>query len=312
MSTLQVANIWFESTANNRLQYIGPNVIAVYSGSNNVMNVTSTSVNIPILRTSNIVFESTANNKIVYDVTSGITFNQGLNNITNFYAGPLNVMNVASGGVTIPTLQLPATGTTATSNSTALLKMSSANTQQNNYIGNCIRLNLSNAATDYHNTDIVYNYGPTTDAANTTFSIQQSNSVGGFVGFIMKSNFKDKDLQFYTNATLQLSIANTGAVGVSSNTLTLGTSTIAANGYTYLPNGLKMNWGTMIVNTTSNATFISAFTTNAYFVGVTPINSGTYSGANVPNVPVVNNTGAQIRSLSTTTANTCYFWAIGI
>jgi len=35
MSTLQVANLWFESTGNNRIQYTGANGWAYYAGGGN-------------------------------------------------------------------------------------------------------------------------------------------------------------------------------------------------------------------------------------------------------------------------------------
>ena len=105
-------------------------------------------------------------------------------------------------------------------------------------------------------------------------------------------------------------IDGVGTVTISSNTLTLGTSTKAANGYTFLPNGMKMNWGVMVCNTTSTATWSSAFGTNAVSVSVTPI-STTHVAANVPYVSAVTSTTGTIRSASTTSTATVYFMAIG-
>jgi hypothetical protein len=105
-------------------------------------------------------------------------------------------------------------------------------------------------------------------------------------------------------------IANSTATTIAANTLTLGTSTIAANGYSYLPNGLKMNFGVFVANTTSQVTFTSAFATAVVSILVTPANT-VYLAANVPYVFTSNTTTANIYSASTTTSSNCYYVAIG-
>jgi hypothetical protein len=105
-------------------------------------------------------------------------------------------------------------------------------------------------------------------------------------------------------------IANSTATTIAANTLTLGTSTIAANGYSYLPNGLKINFGVFIANTTSQVTFTSAFATAVVSILVTPANT-VYIAANVPYVFTSNTTTANIYSASTTTSSNCYYVAIG-
>ena len=105
-------------------------------------------------------------------------------------------------------------------------------------------------------------------------------------------------------------IANSTATTIAANTLTLGTSTIAANGYSYLPNGLKMNFGVFVANTTSQVTFTSAFATAVVAISVTPANT-VYIAANVPYVFTSNTTTANIYSASTTTSSNCYYLAIG-
>jgi len=105
-------------------------------------------------------------------------------------------------------------------------------------------------------------------------------------------------------------IANSTATTIAANTLTLGTSTIASNGYSYLPNGLKMNFGRFVANTTSQVTFTSAFATAVVSISVTPANT-VYLAANVPYVFTSNTTTANIYSASTTTSSNCYYLAIG-
>lgn len=113
---------------------------------------------------------------------------------------------------------------------------------------------------------------------------------------------------FTANATLVNSVAAT----ITSNTLTLGTSSAAASpGWTYLPNGLKMVWGTVIANNISSATFASAFPNACLSISVTPITSAVYIGANTIYVSALSASAAFIRSASLTTTATAYYIAIG-
>jgi hypothetical protein len=100
---------------------------------------------------------------------------------------------------------------------------------------------------------------------------------------------------------------------ISTNTLTLGTSTAAANGYTFLPNGLKMVWGLVAAANTAagtTATYASAFTTATYVVQV----SHQGNARTVPALVVSSNTtAANISSgLAATSGTNVYFTAIGI
>jgi hypothetical protein len=92
------------------------------------------------------------------------------------------------------------------------------------------------------------------------------------------------------------------------NSITLSTSTNAANGYSYLPNGFKLNWG-WVSSTSSDGdiTFTSAYTTNAYVITATSNSAvSTYSAA----VISWTKTGGSIRTANTNATNV--FWqAIG-
>lgn len=113
-----------------------------------------------------------------------------------------------------------------------------------------------------------------------------------------------------SNLNIAVPVQMTGNLTVLSNTFTLGTSSPTANGYTYLPNGLKMNWGWVSANaTTGDITFASAFTSACYTVTTTPVNS---ASSNTPSVTAISTTGASIRSLSTAAASNVYFIAIGL
>ena len=99
-----------------------------------------------------------------------------------------------------------------------------------------------------------------------------------------------------------------GNAYISSNTLVLGSSTDSANGYTFLPNGFKIVWGWVSANSSAgNATFSSAFTTNAYSVTAT---SNTTTATYQAGVIGTNNTVAVIRTANATSTNV-FFMAIG-
>jgi len=108
--------------------------------------------------------------------------------------------------------------------------------------------------------------------------------------------------RIYGTATIDTSLT------ISGNTLTLGTSTKAANGYSWMPNGLLLQWGTVAANTTvGNATFTIAFPTACQSVTLSVIGSSNivYQSA------AANTTVATIRTSSTTTAISVNYMAIG-
>lgn len=119
------------------------------------------------------------------------------------------------------------------------------------------------------------------------------------------SNVVANSTGVYTTHTLSGANAT-----LSTNTFTLGTSTSAANGYTWLPNGLKMNWGWVSANdsTAGAVTFASAYATNAYFVIATGSNNTlTYQAS----VVSWNKTGANVCTSNATSTNV-YWAAIGV
>lgn len=158
------------------------------------------------------------------------------------------------------------------------------------------------------NTDIKISAIPqTTSLANTDIFV------------VVKSPNSSPTTNTVTLSSLRtLIIANTIAnttgiyaptVSVSTNTgLTVGTSSKSANGYSYLPNGVLLQWGTVSANNTvGNATFPIAFPTACQSVTMNVIGS-----ANVAyHAAAPNTTIAQIRTSSTTTALSVEYTAIG-
>jgi len=115
-------------------------------------------------------------------------------------------------------------------------------------------------------------------------------------------------------------IANTLALTLTTNTFTLGTAnlvttTSGANGYSTMPNGMKMMWGkTLTANTTAQIVTFSttvgyAFTSNCFSVVATGNNS-----ASPTYIPVVYSVNATAFTLITAnqTASAVQWMAIGV
>jgi hypothetical protein len=169
-----------------------------------------------------------------------------------------------------------------------------------------------------------------TNASATNIVVSASANIGGY--FTVNSSSASKTVNSsFSGANLNVTTTNTyitsnttiagttttvtsnasftGQIAVTTNTFTLGTSTSGANGYTYLPNGLKLNWGWVLANSTTAGaiTFTSAFTTNAYVVTATSNTAvATYQAA----VISWNKTSANVVTANVTSTNV--FWqAIG-
>jgi len=121
------------------------------------------------------------------------------------------------------------------------------------------------------------------------------------------------DILFNDSATTNASAAftfnkTTNAVSISSNSLTLGTSSVAASGYTFLPNGLILQWGTSTQTTgAGSVTFPIAFPTACFSVTMT-LESAT--GIGTLDTGTVSTSGFSPRSSNTITS-TAFWMAIG-
>lgn len=130
-----------------------------------------------------------------------------------------------------------------------------------------------------------------------------ANGSNGASGAVLQSNGTGV---YWSNATTLVSaniVSNTG--------LTIGTPTLAANGHSYLPNGLLANWGIVAANTTAGSiTFSRAFTTACYVVHLT---GAVAASNNMYNSAAPTTSGATIRSSSTAaTGSNVYYLAIGV
>lgn len=114
-------------------------------------------------------------------------------------------------------------------------------------------------------------------------------------------------------------VANSTAINAVSNTFNLGTSSISANGYSRLPNGLLMQWGNMAASvnntTTADITFPTTFTT-FYSGSVTLLNNNTQAIAPGAAASITANSATTLTWKTNTTAaatsSTIYWWAVGV
>ena len=114
------------------------------------------------------------------------------------------------------------------------------------------------------------------------------------------------------NTTANSSLVNATSVTVNSNTgLTLGTSDTRANGFTYLPNGLIIQYGSVDANTTvGDITFANVFPTGLYSLTVTTNIAGAYD-ATYQSIVIASNTSTANVRTGNVTAKSVSYTAIG-
>lgn len=166
--------------------------------------------------------------------------------------------------------------------------------------------------------------GVSTFNANATFNanltLNGSQSFVGAATFSANTTFSANiavtgRITATTNVSTNTVTANTISVvngAVSSNTLTLGTSSITAtlyaNGYSRLPNGLLLQWGSVSANSTAGSvTFPAAFGPVFSMQTTTATVGTTYVSA----ITALSNTAASVRTSNATSA-TVYWQAIGL
>jgi uncharacterized membrane protein len=176
-----------------------------------------------------------------------------------------------------------------------------------NAVHSAAQLSLANSTTNFTATRDTISVGNSTvNAAHSAAQISLANSTTNFTA--------TRDTISVGNSTVNTSAnssrVSTGSIVVASNTLTLGTSTVAANGYTFLPNGLKLNFGSVEANSSAGqAVFSNAFSTAVYSVTI-----GGNSVAHDTQVPAVisqTTTAAEIRTTNTSLTKVFYM-AIGV
>ena len=190
---------------------------------------------------------------------------------------------------------------------------SSVNASVNSTTYSGIALTANNAtnlggvvSTSYVNTAGNYTLtGNIIHSANVTLNTSTNQLV--LQGGLGTGNVIVNSTAIYVGNSTANSLINSTALQIA------GPATQAANGWTWLPNGMKMNWGTFLANSSSaNVVFTSAFGTACLNITLTA-GSVVLAGVNTPYVAVAPlTTNAQIRSTGVQNPGVnCYYVAIG-
>lgn len=111
------------------------------------------------------------------------------------------------------------------------------------------------------------------------------------------------------NTVANSTVVKADSANIVSNTFAFGTSSVAANGYSRLPNGLLLQWGTVSSNTSvGNITFPTGFT--ALYSFVVTAESATYDSTYVA-LPIASNTTTANVRTGNATAISVRYTAIG-
>ena len=297
-SSIYVAN----TISNVRLT---PSSLFVGNVSSNVyINSTAIFINGAVVNTSIVTFGNSTVNSIVNS-----TFISLSNTISNVSITPASIAisnSITNASITPASITIGNSTINSVVNSTFI---SLSNTISNASItpasitiGNST-VNVSTNSTHFFaGNSTVYGFGNSTSdvLVNTTGNLSLTPTS------IVVTNSTSKVSVNPSSLTVGNSVSN---VSINSTSITNNLYVSSANGYTSLLNGLKMNWGWVLANSSSGlAYFTSPFTTNAFVVTAT-------SNTNVdisyqPSVTFWANNRANILTANATSTNV--FWmAIG-
>ncbi len=132
--------------------------------------------------------------------------------------------------------------------------------------------------------------------------------VVGYLGvsLVLTAHGANGEIQFANNGLIW---SNVNFKFDGANTLNFGTFAAAANGYTFLPNGILMQWGWVAANTIAGDVTFPVVFPHAIFSAQATSNSAV--GANQVGVFSLSTSGMSIRSTSTVAATNTYWTAIG-
>lgn len=174
-----------------------------------------------------------------------------------------------------------------------------------NSVANSTTVSISNSTSEVTATSgsiLVGNSTVNTTANSSTIVVSNStSSITVSEGTITVGNST-------VNTTANSSLVNATSVSVNSNTgLTLGTSDTSANGFTYLPNGLIIQYGSVDANTTvGDITFANVFPTGLYSLTVTTNIAGAYDSTYQSTVIASNTSTANVRTANVTAKSVSY------
>lgn len=242
-------------------------------------------------------------------------FNKVNQNFDEVYSSYVATGTVTAGNTTVNTSISNTTGL-FTGNSTVSSVANSTAFKTGNSTANSIQtatdfsiIGTATIGNAYMNTSTLFIGNSTVNTSHSILTLQIANSTSNATinaGSLFIGNAT-------VNTTANSSYLKVGTANVTTNTLTLGTSTDAANGYTFLPNGFKLNWGWTTANSTvGNAIFTAAYTTNAYVITATRSSNATNNNDTTYAVSIQsqNSSTVQIRTSNATSINV-YWMAIG-
>jgi hypothetical protein len=115
-----------------------------------------------------------------------------------------------------------------------------------------------------------------------------------------------------SSVRVNTSLTVTNTITVSTNTFNLGSPLLNSNGYSRLPNGLLMQWGSVSTNTSVGNIIFPAAYSNLYSFTYSLNMDAAYGGSTyMPLLIAVTTTTANIRT-GNTTSKTAYWQAIGV
>jgi len=254
-------------------------------------------------------------------------------NAANHYSGANAVFNSASlawtgNTTTSPTITLANTGAFTIGNSSTT--QTAATVAVANSTGNvritagAVSINATGSISTSSNVSLLTNgtrltFTPLAGGSNVYFTQQPDDN---FVFYSTNTTNGSRAIwNVFGNSTtsnLQVSVPLQVSANliVGTNTFTLGTSSVAANGYSRLPNGLLMQWGndsrTVNATTTNTTTFPVAFTT-LHSVTAISRDTGTTAAVATLTVTALGTTTFTWRNYSAAAAaaSSIYYVAIG-
>jgi hypothetical protein len=151
----------------------------------------------------------------------------------------------------------------------------------------------------------------------TNLTMQTGNSAAARI--VLGSS--SEGITLGANSSANVIVANSTLINVSVNAnmrtinasaLNITGSSIGTSGYTRLPNGLLLQWGSVTANSTSGTiTFPLTFAAAPYSVSITPQSTGGTNTAIGHAVTAATTTTATVRSTNAT-SYTYYYWALGV
>lgn len=233
-------------------------------------------------------------------------FDKVNDNFIEIYSAPLVNTSITVGNTTVNSFLTGTSVKTGNSTVNAVVNTSTVTITNSTSFSSLNQGVLTVANTTIVNSTSLFIGNSTVNAVHSAAQLSLANSTTNFTATRNSISVGNSTV----NTSANSSRVSTGSIVVASNTLTLGTSTVAANGYTFLPNGLKLNFGSVEANSTAGqAVFSNEFSTAVYSITIS--GNSVAHATRVPAVTSQNTTVAEIRTTNTS-LTTVYYMAIGV